>query len=483
MSLRAKIIEKNESFIGREYEIKRLEKISETSEPVILVVYGRRRIGKTELLEQTFRGRNILKFEGIHHKSQSEQREHVLMQLAEYTGQKYIKQIKAENWVQVFQLIYDMLPEGKWTIYFEEVQWLADYQQDFISELKYVWDNYYKNKKELIIIICGSSPSFVINEVLLSEALYNRSQYELPLNEFSLRETKEFLANRSNREIMDAYLLVGGIPEYLKWLNKESSILASLCEHSFRSGSYFSNEFKRIFVSSMYSKKHYKKTIEFLAQYRYRSRKEILKHLGVVSSGDITDILTDLELCGFIEKYTPYNLKDTSNVARYCITDSYLQFYYKFIAPIKKRIDQGDYNDDPTLAMKTEVYYKWLGFAFERMCRKKHRLIAKILGFGSVQYRSGTYFNRKAEDTIPGFQIDLLFDRDDRVITICEVRYIQGLVSEKVIQEMENKLEHFPNKKNKTIHRVLITTEGGSEGLIRRSYFDKIITINDLFEI
>ncbi len=480
MALMPKLIEVNEGFIGREYEINRLQEIYETIDPIILVVYGRRRIGKTELLEQTFRDRNILKFEGMRHKTQHEQRAHVLSELAEYLGQKYVTQIEAKNWVQVFQLIYDVLPEGKWTIYFEEVQWLADYKQDFISELKYVWDNYYKNKKELIIIICGSSPSFIINEVLLSEALYNRSQYELPLREFSLRETNEFLINRYNREVIDAYLLVGGIPEYLKWLNKKSSILIGLCENSFREGSYFSNEYKRIFVSSMSSKKHYKEIIEFLAQYRYSTRKEILKHLGITSSGDITDILTDLELCGFVEKYTPYNLKDTSNVARYCIVDAYLQFYYKFIAPIKKQIDQGDYNDDPIRAIKADVYNKWLGFAFERLCRKKHRIIAKILGFGSVQYLSGPYFSRGAEEKKPGYQIDLLFDRDDKVITICEVRYIQGLVSEKVVQEMEDKLEYFPNKKKKTIHKVLITTEGANEGLIRRSYFDQIITIDDL---
>lgn len=482
MSLQPKVIEPNMQFIGREKEIVRLQEIGKAQQPAILVVYGRRRVGKTELLEQTYRDRNIIKFEGLRNKPQKEQMSRVLWQLSQYLNDPYTAKIQVENWVEVFKLIYDHIPEGTWTLYFEEVQWLANYEEDFVTELKYAWDNFLKSKKNLIVILCGSSPSFIINKVLMSEALYNRSQHELLLRGFSINETKKFLSKRSDRETMDAYLLVGGIPEYLKWLNTNSSVFISMCDNSFKPDAFFLNEHKRIFVSSLASNKHYKSIVEFLAKQKFASRDEILKHLGIKSSGATTELLKDLEMCGFIERYTPYNLGENSTTGRYCIIDPYLQFYYKFIEPIHKQIENGDYEDEPTTAIKTDTYYKWLGFSFERMCRRQHKLIAKILGFGAVHYKSGVYFSRNTDKTQPGFQFDLVFDRDDKVLTLCEVRYLQGKVNSSVIQEFEDKVELLPNHNKKTIHRVLITSEGAGDSLIRRSYFDNIITLDDLIK-
>ena len=126
-------------------------------------------------------------------------------------------------------------------------------------------------------------------------------------------------------------------------------------------------------------------------------------------------------------------------------------------------------------------YQIWLGFAFERFCRKYHRVIAHILGFSAVHYRSGTYFSRRIAQENPGFQIDLLFDRDDRVITVCEIKYTQTSVSAKVIDEFSRKFELLPDARHKTIHRVLITNGGIDASLQNRAYFDTVITLNDFF--
>jgi len=482
MLIHAEVIEIKEDFIGRHRELEMLSELGQTKKPLILVVYGRRRIGKTELVEQAFRARNLLKFEGIRNKTEAEQMTHILWQLSQYTNNPLLAKIQVSTWTEVFKLINDHIPEGVWTLYFEEIQWLANYQDSFISELKFAWDNYFRHKKELVLILCGSSPSFIINHVLESQALYDRSQYELPLRELNLTETKQFLKNRSLKEVMDAYLLVGGIPEYLPWLDKDSSIFLSLCKNAFTPGAFFLNEYKRIFVSSLADSKHYKAIIEFLAKKRFASRNEILKHLKISSSGSISNVLQDLETCGFIEKYTPYNLHDESTLARYCISDAYMQFYYKFINPLRRQIKNGDFIEQPTAAIKTDTYRKWLGFAFERMCRKQHRLIAKILGFSAVHYRSGVYFNRNLDKEIPGFQFDLVFDRDDRVLTLCEVKYLQDKATSKVISDFEKKLEGLPNAKKKTLHKVLITSQGVDESVIRQGYFDQIITLEDIFD-
>jgi AAA+ ATPase superfamily predicted ATPase len=468
-------------FVGRKFEWSRLTAIGVAKEPSILIVYGRRRIGKTELLEQVYANRSILKFEGIQGKSQKDQITHVLWQLSEYTNNPLICKLQLNSWVEFFKLIYDQLTEGSWTIYFEEIQWLADYQEGLITELKFAWDNYFRNKEGVLLVLCGSAPSFMINQVLHSKSLYNRSQHELRLKEFSLVEAADYLSNKSQREVMDAYLTVGGIPEYLKWCKTSSSVFSSICENSFVADSFFSKEHERIFVSSLANNKHYKQIIEFLARNRFATRNEILKHLNISTSGSLSELLNDLILCGFITKYSPYNLSETSHLSRFCISDNYLQFYYKFIKPIYSDIQKSSYIDNPISAIKSDAYQKWLGYAFERFCRNRHRLIAKIMGFHGIHYRSGAFFNKSTKESESGFQLDLVFDRDDKVVTLCEIKYTQAKIGTSIIEEFERKLALFPNKGKKTIQKVLITTEGSSESLQSRHYFDSVITLNDLF--
>ena len=386
-----------------------------------------------------------------------------------------------DTWLELLDFIADKLHEGEWTLYFEEVQWLAEYQDEFVADLKYVWDNNFRHNPKLLLVLCGSSPSFMINHVVHSKALYNRSTYELHLQEFTLAETKEFLNKRSHREIMDAYLTIGGVPEYLKRLNKYSSIQLGLCELSFKQQSFFSQEHLRIFISSFADNIHYREIINYLSHIKFASRKEIEAHLKIKGGGKLTDILTDLELCGFIEKYAPYSASDKSKLIRYCIADNYLRFYCKFIKPIEVQIEHGDFNDNPINALPKESYSKWLGYAFERFCRKNHRLIAKIIGFSAVQYKSGVYFNRVTEQKEKGFQVDLIFERADHVLTICEVRYWQSKVGVEVIDEFENKLKLIKPRNDLTIEKVLIAAQGVTPSLQDRVYFDHIITLEDIF--
>lgn len=193
-------------------------------------------------------------------------------------------------------------------------------------------------------------------------------------------------------------------------------------------------------------------------------------------------LLTDLEICGFINKYIPFYVGEESLLSRYHVQDAYLQFFYKFIKPIRKNIERGDYNKNPQLALKTDTYKKWLGFAFERWCRQNHRLFARILGFEAVVYRQGAFFNRANVKEDAGYQIDLVYDRDDRVYTVCEIKYLQSPAGKEVIREFERKLALFHNPKRRTLHKVLIASEGVEKSVIQAAYFDRIITLNDIFD-
>lgn len=467
-------------FIGRKFERSRLAQVADTEEASIVIVYGRRRVGKTELIEQAFKNRNIIKFEGIEGEPESRQMSHVLSQLAGYVGDPLIARLDLKSWAEIFQLIAKHVSKGKWTLFLDELQWMASYRSHLIAELKYVWDNYFRQNESLILVLCGSSPSFIINKVLHSRALYNRSQHEIHLQEFDLHEAKEFLGGRrSNREVMDAYLTVGGIPEYLKYLNRESSVFLGLCKNTFTSGGFFSNEYQRIFTSSFGENRDYLEIIRFLSREKFAARQQIARHIKCKTGGRLTALLRDLELCGFITRYSPFNLDEQSLLARYTISDQYLQFYFKFIEPIYREIQDGNFNKNPTSPVNTDAYLKWLGYSFERLCRKQHRLIARLLGFESVVYKAGAFFNRQTGNQDQGYQIDLVFDRADRVLTVCEIKYLQSKATRGIIAGFERRLELFPNPKKATIQKVLITTEGADNELT--GYFDRILTLDDIF--
>lgn len=474
------VIDKKE-FIGRGLEMARLREAIKAPGAHILVVYGRRRVGKTALLEHVFKDRHLLKFEGREKQDEDRQRLFVMRQLAEYAEDPLYADLTVKDWIDVFKYIYEKTKEGEWTIYFEELQWLANYKDEFISSLKYMWDNYFQRNEKLVIILCGSSPSFMIKGVVKSKALYNRSQYQLALKEFNLIEARQMLEKHSEREVIDAYLTLGGIPEYLQRLKNSNSVYQNICKESFLSSAFFSTECERIFTSSLNGNKYYREIIDFLGNQKFATRREISKHLKIKTGGMLTGLLSDLQICGFIEKYTPFNLDDKSLLARYAITDSYLRFYFKFIHPNVTKIENGDFDTHPEMAINIAQYQQWLGYSFERFCRKYHRVIANILGFGGIKYQSGTYFKRKLSDMDRGYQIDLIFDRDDRVITICEIRYKDKKISSSVIDEVERKIEFFENPQKRTIQKVLICNFGPDESLERRFYFDRIIHLEELF--
>ena len=470
-------------FIGRKDEIKLIEGVANGSEASILIVYGRRRVGKTELIEHTLQNQRVIKLEGVEGGNTTDQMYRVLYQFSKVFEDPDIVRMQFTTWLELFDYIADKIEKGAWVLYLEEVQWLAEYKSEMISDLKYVWDNRLRHNPKLLVVLCGSSPSFMVNQVLHSKALYNRSTHEINLREFSLKEAQEFWGKRSHREIMDAYLTVGGIPEYLKRLKKHSSVRIGLCEESFKKESYFRNEKNRIFISSFASNVHYEQIVDYLSHVKFATKKDIEKFLRISGGGTLSRVLKDLEMCGFIERYVPYQVGESSLLVRYCIADNYLRFHYKFIAPLAARIDQGDYHRAPLSALNTESYQKWLGFAFERFCRKQSHRIATLLGFSAVRYKSGVFFNRSTNKEEAGYQIDLLFDRADHVLTVCEIKYTLSKTGVEVIDEFESKLCLMPIDESKTREKVLISASGASDALRNASYFDRILTLDDLFTL
>lgn len=475
---------KNNEFIGREREKSRLSRIQELDTAQIIVVHGRRRVGKTELLEQFFRERNVLKFEGIEGASDEKQRDVFAGQLINYAGYKSEILNAKSSWITLLTELAKVTSNGQWTIYFEELQWLAGYKEDFIAELKYVWDNYFRHNSQIILILCGSSPSFMKKKVIKSRSLYSRSMHTISLAPFSLKETKDYLGDEvSLSSILDTYLAVGGIPEYLNYFKGRKSFEVAMAKESFTSGGFFIDECERIFVSSLADKEIYRKIVNFLASKRYASRIEIAEGLNISSGGTFTEELEALEESGLIEQYSPYNSSSASKMVRYCLRDNFLQFYFKFIHPEIGDIRNGIHDENPTKLIKHNLLRQWLGYALERHCRYNHNLFASFLGFGGIEYKAGAYFRREHMNRNRGYQIDLLFDRKDKVITVCEIKYLAQKVGAGVVDDVAEKLTELKKSKTKSIERVLIAPNGIAQAVQDRLYFDKVIEIEDIFNM
>lgn len=465
-------------FVGRDDELNQLTSILSEREPSIIIVYGRRRIGKTYLIEHALKSLTYLKIEGKQGYSRQEQINHALYTAAKYFNEPLFTKLNVRTWTEFFGLLIEKMQSKKWVLYLEELQWLSNYESDLISDLKEAWDNRFSKNPHFKLILCGSAPSFMISQVVQSKALYNRSQHIIPLNEFSLTEINDYFSKKkSAMEIMDAQLTVGGIPEYLKYLQKESSVYLALCKNSFAKGSFFSEEYDKIFTSSLSENPYYKKIIEFLAQRKFASRDEILIHLNIKSGGSISKVLLDLEQCNFIDLVLPYSAEHKGRKARYCISDNYLQFYFKFIHPHIMSIKKTGIKNFQTI-IPIHSYKQWLGYAFERWCRKNHYLIAQYLGFGGVEYKSGAFFSKNRKDK--GFQIDLIFERKDRVLTVCEIKYTEYESDSSIVSEFRQKIKKLSPQKGKTIQSVLICSEKPIDSISH--HFDKVITLDELMK-
>ena len=482
----------NKSFIGRNRELTKLREIHATKAAAIIVVAGRRRIGKTELIEQFFRGNPVLKLEGI----QTERprgRSHNTLMLKQIEA--CVHRLRAYNWeippdrefnswTAFFEFISPTLESQSIIFYLEEIQWLCAYQDDLLAELKPFWDDRWRHNPNLRIVISGSSPSFIASQFMSNKAIYNRSDQHISLHDFSPVEVAAMLPRRGTREHLLASLTIGGIPGYLKRFPQNKSILEALTLESFSRDGFFVKEFDRIFISSLAESEHYRKIIETLAKRGSLSRAEIAKKVtgNTRSGGELSKILADLVSCGFLEEYPPVQQPNAQNRQRFRISDEFIHFFHHFIKPKLRDIAAGKFENNPALGLPNRELAVFLGLSFERWVRKNALIIAKILGFSGVEFHAGSFFHKDAK----GFQIDLLIERADHTLIIVESKYatssLKTTVSAQVNEKIARMLESFPRYKTYTIRKLLVVSDASFVPQSLREQFDFMISAEEFFK-
>jgi len=466
---------------GRKTEISLLNKALKSKKAELIVVYGRRRIGKTFLINQTYK--SYIKFEltGIYNASLKDQLKNFQLVLSK----KNKKQKTIESWLDAFFLLSQYLDtlksKSKKVIFFDEFPWLDTRRSKFLPAFENFWNSYISKRNDIVVVICGSAASYMINKIIMSKGgLHNRLTQKIHLKPFNLAETEKLLSYNKVRlsryDILLTYMALGGIPFYLEKIIPGESVAQTIDRLCFSQNGFLRTEFKIVFASLFEKPENHELIVRVLSKSRKGlTRNEILKKSKVQTGGTMSKALLELEESGFIENYTPYKGKKN---ALYRLTDEYSLFYLKYIEG-SKPIKKGYW----IKMQKQQSFKSWTGFSFETICIKHFEQIVEALRISGIHSTHGSWFQKNIEK---GAQIDLLIDRDDNVINLCEMKFYNSefTIDKKYAKEIAHKLTSFTKstKTKKSVFVTFISTYGLKQNIHSTQYIQNELKMDILFE-
>lgn len=481
--------------IGREKEIKELNELYHSEDAELIALYGRRRVGKTYLIDEVFRDKLNFRHAGLSPiDSEKENVKAHLMkdQLTHFfrslTMQGYKWKKTPESWLEAFYMLEDLLVEKykdneRIVVFLDEMQWLDTPKAKFMTGFEAFWNGWACHRKNLMVIVCGSSSSWILTNVINNHGgLYGRVTFEIKLKPFTLRECEQFLTSKgicmSRYDVIQAYMMVGGIPYYLRYFNKRLSLAQNINEIFFADEAPLKDEFNRMFASLFKNAEPIKQIIKAIAsKNKGITRKELSEITGVTDSGEVSRQLNALIAGDFIIKYKSFG--DNKRDEIYKLVDPFSYFYLTFLdkSSDNRNIDWINIEDSSRVL-------SWKGYAFENVCWNHIPQIKMALQIGGVSTTEALWSKRGDENT-RGTQIDLIIVRKDNVVHMCEIKfYNDEFEVDKeyhLILERRKKMLREHISKRATIHNTLITTYG----LRKTNYFGDfvhVLTIDQLFE-
>lgn len=470
--------------IGREKEIERLNRALTEKEAQLIIVYGRRRVGKTFLINEFFNESFAFHFTGSENQTNREQLKNYSLELNAQSNRTYGI---PNDWTEAFFNLRDYLEsldtEKKQVVFLDELPWMDRQRSGFLPAFEYFWNSWGALRKNLILVVCGSSTSWMIEKIDENKGgLFNRQTCRLYLEPFDLMQTEAYLNSRniywSRYDIVLVYMIMGGIPFYLRLLNSEYSLNENIDHIFFEKGAELRDEFIHLY-NMLFSNSHqYIKIVEALSKKRKGlSREEIIKATNLPANGVLTKMLSNLEKSGFIRINDMYGHKKKDKI--YQLSDYYSIFYFKYI---KDNFGKDEHfwsntNDNPSRRA-------WEGLTFEQICKDHVNQIKKKLGISGVLTEISSWTKQGNADE-EGAQIDMLIDRRDRVINLCEIKFsaLPYEIDKGCDASLKKKVSIFreDSKTNKTIIVTMITTYGIKKNKYS-NYVGKEVSMDDLFE-
>lgn len=471
--------------IGRIKEQKILKEAYNSEYSQFVAVYGRRRIGKTFLVRETFEYSFTFQHAGAAKESLKGQLGLFRTSLKDF-GYSDCPELK--TWHEAFNQLKVLIQNSKSKkkiIFLDEAAWMDTPKSNFLSALEHFWNSWASNRKDVLLIICASATSWIINKVFKNRGgLHNRVTVRIPLAPFTLKECELYSKERGlklNRyQILNLYMVMGGVALYWSILDKRLSAVQNINQLFFNKDAKLNGEFNDLYNSLFKHPEAYKAIIVALGKHLPGlTRQELLKHTGQADNGVFSDRLEELEECGFIMKMRAFPKNKKESIYKLC--DNFTIFYFKYIKT------NAGIEDFWTKNFKSQSIRSWSGFAFERVCLQHIGQIKKAIGIAAVSTTEHMwrFVPENGEKGIKGAQIDLLIDRDDNVISVCEMKWAS---EEFVIQkaddaDIKNKVSALERETGtkKAIHVTMVTTYGVKHNM----YYDEIqseVVMDQLFD-
>ena len=473
------------AFIGREEEIKTLTNCYESDKSEFIAIYGRRRVGKTFLVKELFEPTFTFYATGILNGSMISQLKMWNREMLRFGGRNLDP---ADNWIDAFENLNTLIEQqrkegerGKKVIFLDEVPWMATRNSNFLMGLDYFWNRWASSSKDVMLIICGSAASWIINNVVNNKGgLHNRLTRQLLISPFNLKECQLFYESRklpmTRYQMAEAYMIFGGIPYYMSLMEPHLSLYQNIDNMYFAQGAELKNEFSNLYQSLYENSDNYIRVIETLAKKGIGlSRNEIANGAQIANGGTLTKILNDLSISGFIRKYNSYGQKKRDCL--YQLIDFFSFFEIRF------RDMHLEFASDYWLRFSaTSAYSVWSGFSFEKVVLLHLQQVRKKLGISGVLTSSYSW-RGKHEDK--GTQIDLVIDRNDNLINLCEIKFASApfVVDKKQYESLLNKRSAFihSTKTKKAVQTTMITTFGLKQNNYSAELVSQVL-LDDLFE-
>ncbi len=469
--------------IGRDIEKKKLQEAFSSDEPELIAIYGRRRVGKTFLIRQFFEKEIIFEFSGQFDAKTREQLQNFSTKIDEFSNATF-PTIVPLNWTEAFNklkvYLTPIIEQEKGVLFFDEFPWIDSSKSNFLSCFSYFWNDWASKKGNLKIVICGSAASWMIRKVIQNKGgLHNRVTQKIRLLPFNLNETEQYLLSKNivldRYQITQLYMTFGGIPHYLKNVKKGESISQLIDRECFTKDGFLIDEFKSLFSSLFNNYDIHTQIVRELAKKRIGlTRQEIIDTIKISSGGTITQIIEELAESGFISGYSSFET-NKKNVL-YKLVDEYSIFYLKFIENQKSK-------QSWSLIENTPSHKSWSGFSFESICQKHIKEIKKALGISGIYTEETSWRNMDKDSN--GTQIDLLINRNDNCINLCEIKFSESefVIDKKYANSIQHKISTFKEKTKtkKTIFFTAISLYGFKMNEYKLRWVQNEITMNDLF--
>lgn len=473
------------SFIGREEELSKLSSFFSQGLSSFIVIKGRRRIGKSRLVEEFAKDKLFYRFMGLPPEkgvTAQMQRDDFSQRLQRYFSD--FPKLKADDWGELFELLAQKTQKGKVVILLDEISWMASGDPSFLGKLKSAWDERFKKNSQLMLIICGSVSSWIEKNILSSTAFLGRVQYVMTLNELSLQHCFQFWTqvNVSAYDRLKYLSITGGVPLYLESMNPQMPVEDNIQALCFDKGGLLFREFDNIFHDLFDKRSDYYKHIVSVLVQGPLDMEHICKKLKIASSGVMTDYMSDLVEAGFLKRDYSWSFKTgkRGKLSRYRLSDNYLRFYLRYIETQKEKIERS-YHERYVLTALPE----WsiiVGLQFENLVLNNRSLIWQALGLSSQDIiNDGAYFQRKTNQSL-GTQIDYLIQTRYNNLFVCEIKFSRNEIKSYVIDEVKEKIIRLVRPKHFSCFPVLIYANEISDAVIDANYFCKIINLGQLGE-